>query len=273
MKEEIPLPAGAPYGPLVDIGVNLTDSSFEADRDALIVRARSVGVEHQLVTGTDVRHSIAAAALADSAPAHLSATAGVHPHHAKDVGGDWIRRLRGLLARAGVRAVGETGLDFNRDFSPRDVQEAVFRAQIELAEETALPLFLHERDSAGRFFEVLEPFAGRVRGVLHCFTGTGEDLERALALDLYIGITGWICDERRGERLQHLAAGIPADRLLIETDAPYLLPRTLRPRRKSRRNEPAFLPWVVATLAVCRDESPETVAATSTRNARRLFGF
>ena len=238
MKKEIPLPAGAPYGPLVDIGVNLTDSSFEADRDALIVRARSVGVEHQLVTGTDVRHSIAAAALADSAPAHLSATAGVHPHHAKDVGGDWTRRLRGLLARAGVRAVGETGLDFNRDFSPRDVQEAVFRAQIELAEETALPLFLHERDSAGRFFEVLEPFAGRVRGVLHCFTGTGEDLERALALDLY-----------------------------------YLLPRTLRPRRKSLRNEPAFLPWVVATLAVCRDESPETVAATSTRNARRLFGF
>ena len=171
MKEGVPLPAGAPYGPLVDIGVNLTDSSFEADRDALIARARSVGVEHQLVTGTDVRHSIAAAALADRAPTHLSATAGVHPHHAKDVGNDWIPALQGLLAHAGVRAVGETGLDFNRDFSPRDVQEQIFHAQIKLAEEAALPLFLHERDTAGRFFEVLSPSRGAC--VVFCTASPG----------------------------------------------------------------------------------------------------
>jgi len=270
---DLPLPIGAPYGALIDIGVNLTDASFDSDRDALIERALAVGVEGQLVTGTDLAHSLAAATLAGEAPDRVAATAGVHPHHAKDVNGDWLDRLRTLLARPGVRAVGETGLDFNRDFSPRDVQERVFGSQIELAVETGLPLFLHERDTEGRFFDVLEPFAGRIHGVLHCFTGTEDDLERALALDLHIGITGWICDERRGERLQRLASSIPADRLLIETDAPYLLPRTLRPRRKSRRNEPASLPWVVATLAACRNEAPEAIAEASTRNARRLFGF
>ncbi|MEE4298979.1 MAG: TatD family hydrolase [Pseudomonadales bacterium] len=271
--QPITLPEGAPFGALVDIGVNLTDRAFAADRREVLARAHASGVVHQLVTGTDVAHSRLAAELAGAHPRRLAATAGVHPHHAKDVRGDWLAELRELLARPEVRAVGETGLDFNRDFSPRPVQERVFEAQLELAVDTGQPLFLHERDSAGRFFELLAPFVGRIGGVLHCFTGSEQDLERALDAGLHIGITGWICDERRGGELQRLAPRIPDERLLIETDAPYLLPRTIRPRRRSRRNEPALLPWVVATLASCRGQSPAHLARITTANARALFAL
>ena len=270
-RQPITLPEDAPYGPLVDIGVNLTDGAFADDRGELLARARAAGVEQQLVTGTDLHHSRLAAELASAHPRRLAATAGVHPHHAAAVPKDWVATLRTLLAREEVRAVGETGLDFNRDFSPRPDQERVFVAQLELAAATGLPLFLHERDTEGRFFELLAPFAGRVHGVLHCFTGGEADLERALEAGLHLGVTGWICDERRGGELQRLAPRIPDERLLVETDAPYLLPRTIRPRRKSRRNEPALLPWVVATLAACRDQDPRHVARVTTANARMLF--
>jgi TatD DNase family protein len=272
-RQPITLPEDAPSGALVDIGVNLTDGAFAGDRDEILARARTAGVEHQLVTGTDLHHSRLAAELAGAHPRRLAATAGVHPHHADAVARDWEASLRTLLARPEVRAVGETGLDFNRDFSPRGDQERVFVAQLDLAATTGLPLFLHERDTEGRFFELLAPYAGRVHGVLHCFTGGEADLERALGAGLHIGVTGWICDERRGRELQRLASVIPDERLLVETDAPYLLPRTIRPRRKSRRNEPALLPWVVTTLAACRDQDPRHVARVTTANARTLFGF
>lgn len=271
--QPITLPDGAPFGELIDIGVNLTDHAFAEDRAELLARAHASGVVRQLVTGTDPEHSRLAAELAAAHPQRLAATAGVHPHHAKDVHGDWLAPLRALLARPEVRAVGETGLDFDRDFSPRPDQERVFTAQLELAADTGLPLFLHERASGGRFFELLAPFADRVHGVLHCFTGSETDLERALEAGLHIGITGWICDERRGGELQRRAPHIPDDRLLIETDAPYLLPRTIRPRRRSRRNEPALLPWVLAMLAECRQQDPRELARTTTANARTLFGL
>ena len=266
-------PEGVPFGPLVDIGVNLTAAAFDADRAAILERAVASGVLQQLVTGTDLEHSRSAIALARRYPQHLFATAGVHPYGAAAVDGDWQSALRDLLRAPEVRAVGETGLDFNRDYSPRADQERVFEAQLALAAETDLPLFLHERDTHGRLFELLAPWRGRVRGVLHCFTGDRDDLHRALDAGLHIGITGWICDERRGATLQALVADVPGDRLLIETDAPYLLPRTIRPRPRSRRNEPALLPWVLSRVAACRGEAPEAVARATTMNARRLFGL
>ena len=264
---------GPTFGPLVDIGVNLTDASFDADLDAVIERARSRGVVHQLVTGTDVEHAQRAAALAAHRPDVLSATAGVHPHHAGEVVDGWREALAELADRSEVRALGETGLDFARDFSPRDAQESVFLAQVELARRLELPLFLHERDTRGRLFDLLESLGGAFLGVLHCFTGSARDLERTLALGLHVGITGWICDERRGQDLAGLVTRIPADRLLLETDAPYLMPRTIRPRPRTRRNEPALLPWVLARVAECRGEPAELVAQRSTLNAQRLFGL
>lgn len=267
-------PPGLRPVPLVDIGVNLTAPQFGKDTDAVVARARAAGVRCQLVTGTDVEHSRQALDLARGFPGELFATAGVHPHGAADVPDNWLQQLADLAAAEEVRALGEMGLDFNRNFSPPADQEQVFSQQLELAAALQLPVFLHERDTEGRFFELLAPWQGRLAGgVLHCFTGSEKDLERALAAGLHIGVTGWICDERRGQRLQQLVRHIPRERLLIETDAPWLLPRSIRPRRKSRRNEPGLLPWVLATVATCREEAAEEVAAYTSANARRLFSL
>lgn len=259
---------------LIDIGINLSHSSFAPDRNSVIQRARAANVTAMIVTGTSVKSSQAALALVRSHPGYLYATAGIHPHDARSFNKAAEDTLRKLSREPGVVAIGECGLDFNRDFSPRPSQERCFEAQLALAAERDLPLFLHERDAHARFLEILTPHRKSISGgVVHCFTGTERELEAYLALDLYIGITGWICDERRGRHLQDLVKKIPSDRLLIETDAPYLLPRDLPQKPKTRRNEPAFLPHILKTIAACRGETPEEVAATTTRNARVLFGL
>ena len=169
-------------------------------------------------------------------------------------------------------AIGECGLDFNRNYSPHPDQEKWFISQIELALELGRPLFLHSRDAHPRFAQILRHH--RVtRAVAHCFTGEKEELHAYLDLGLYIGITGWICDERRGTHLLQLVRDIPADRLLLETDSPYLTPRDMRPQPKSRRNEPAFLPHIARTVARALGRPLEEVAAQTTRNARTLFGI
>lgn len=263
---------------LVDIGVNLTHRSFDRDRDAVIARGIAAGVTTLVITGTSVPDSQRAAALARQRPAQSFATAGVHPHHAKDCDTQTIEALRALAAGAAVVAIGECGLDFNRDFSPRDVQERWFEAQLELAAEVALPVFLHERDASERMLAILTKHRPRlVGGVVHCFTGTRAEVERYLALDLHIGITGWICDERRGASLVAAAGAIPLDRLMLETDAPFLLPRAHLPTppndHDGRRNEPAFLPAVVTGIARATGRDELEVAMETTRTARRFFAL
>ncbi|MCB9898630.1 MAG: TatD family hydrolase [Planctomycetes bacterium] len=259
---------------LVDIGVNLTHPQFDGDRDEVLARALGAGVSRMLLTGTSVGESRAAADLAATRPGVLWSTAGVHPHDASAWDGSSRAALSRLLARDEVVAVGECGLDFERDFSPRDDQRGAFAAQIDLAAARGLPLFVHER-GAGQ--DVADALAARradlVGAVVHCFTGERATLERYLSLDLHVGITGWICDERRGLGLRELVADVPDERLLVETDAPFLLPRTLDPLPKSRRNEPAYLPEVVAMVALCRGQSVEHVAACTSENAARLFGL
>ena len=257
---------------LTDIGVNLTHRSFGADLAEVLHRARSAGVGPMVVTGLSEDVSLRAAKLAE---AHgLYSTAGVHPHNAKSFGGRTVETLRALSARERVVAIGECGLDFNRDFSPRDVQRRCFEAQLELAAEVRLPVFLHERDAFAEFTRILERHrASLVGGVVHCFTGNREAMTTYLELGLHIGITGWICDERRGAHLLEQVRHIPKERLLIETDAPFLRPRSIRPRPDGRRNEPAFLPYVLETVARARGEAESVVAAQTTRNARRLFGI
>lgn len=259
---------------LVDIGVNLAHGSFDADREAVIRRARDAGVSAMIVTGSSRESSHGAAALAADFPGVLWSTAGVHPHHAQDYGpGDagWIRALCG---HPEVVAVGECGLDFFRNFSPPEDQERAFRAQLELAVELRMPVFLHQRDAHARFRDILaDCLADLPAAVAHCFTGGREELEDYLALDLYIGLTGWICDERRGLHLREIVGLIPDDRLLLETDAPYLLPRDLDPRPATRRNEPAYLPHILAAVARYRDQDPASVARSTKTNARRFFGL
>jgi TatD DNase family protein len=255
---------------LADIGANLTHAAFREDLDAVLGRAHAAGVGTIVVTGTSVEESRRAAALAE---AHgLYATAGVHPHHARECDAGTVPALREIAAHARVVAMGECGLDFNRNYSPHPDQEKWFVAQVELAAELGKPLFLHSRDAHPRFAEILRHH--RVgKAVAHCFTGEAAELRAYLDLGLYIGITGWICDERRGTRLVGLVKEIPADQLLLETDAPYLTPRDLYPQPKARRNEPAFLPHIARAVARARGETVEALAEATTRNARALFGL
>ena len=220
------------------------------------------------MTGTDLEESGAAAELAATRPGWLFATAGVHPHHAKDCDATTLQTLRRLAAAPQVVAVGECGLDFNRDFSPRPEQRRWFKAQVELAIDLSMPLFLHERDAGAAMLEILRRHRAEMPGaVVHCFTGDADTLDAYLDLDLHIGITGWICDERRGEHLRNLVKRIPLDRLMVETDAPYLVPRTMASKPSRGRNEPAFLVHVLETLSRCLDLPEEEVAAATTRTA------
>jgi TatD DNase family protein len=259
---------------LIDIGANLTHDSFTADRDVVLARAAAAGVTRIVVTGTSVTSSAQAAELCAAHPGVLIATAGVHPHHAAELDAATLDALRRLLAAPAFVAVGECGLDYFRDYSPREAQRRAFAAQLELACDVKKPVFLHQRDAHADFVAMLAPLrAALAGGVAHCFTGGPKELEAYLALDLYVGVTGWVCDERRGAELRAAVPLIPPDRLLIETDAPYLLPRDLAPKPKTRRNEPKFLAHVLERVAALRNEPAAEVARATTANAERLFGL
>jgi TatD DNase family protein len=257
---------------LIDIGANLSHDSFVRDLPQVLHRAADAGVRRMIVTGTSVAATRAAVDLHAAHPARLFATAGLHPHHAADMSPAVLDELRELAAAPGVVAVGECGLDYYRNFAPREAQIAAFRALLEVAVATRKPVFLHQRDAHADFISILREFRSALTdGVAHCFTGQANELEDCLELDLAIGITGWICDERRGLHLRPLMPLIPAERLMIETDAPYLVPRSLKPQPAGRRNEPAFLVEVAATVARARDETLEVLAASSTSAAQLFF--
>lgn len=278
---------------MIDIGVNLANRAFDRDRDDVLRRAAAAGVQALIVTGTsvaashqaltlaqhhakaDVRGAVGDPAQRPAAPQDhtptLYATAGVHPHDAGAVASGWLAALDALAAHPLVVAIGETGLDYNRNYSSRADQRRVFRAQVELAARLGKPLFVHDRDSAGETRSMLAEFRGAVSCLIHCFTGRAADLDGYLEDGHSIGVTGWICDERRGQDLARLVERIPADRLMIETDAPFLLPRSMTPKPRSRRNEPAFLPWVARRVAECRGEDAREVAERTRRNAVRFF--
>jgi TatD DNase family protein len=253
---------------VIDIGANLTHSSFQADLGEVVARARQAGVEQIVVTGTTVAESLVASEIADRHG--LYATAGVHPHHARACNDATIAALRKVSQHPRVVAIGECGLDFNRNYSPHPDQEKWFVAQLELGIELGMPLFLHSRDAHPRFSQIIHSLKPE-KAVAHCFTGEREELRAYLDLGLYIGITGWICDERRGAHLVELVREIPGERLLLETDAPYLLPRDMRPQPKARRNEPAFLPHILRAVARALGRPADEVAAQTTRNARAFF--
>jgi len=259
---------------LIDIGANLAHDSFDADRDAVLERARAAGVAAMIVTGSTLDDSEKAIALARRYPDRLRATAGVHPHHATDLQAGDSGRLSDLLADPMVVAAGECGLDYFRNISPPAEQRRAFEMQLGIAERLGRPLFLHQRDAHADFLALLRAHpAAAARAVLHCFTGGLQELEDCLALGLSVGVTGWVCDERRGQALREAVPRIPVERLMLETDSPYLLPRTIHPKPAHRRNEPAFLTAVLDETARHRDQTPAILAAETTANACRFFGL
>lgn len=259
---------------IIDIGINLMHKQFEKDREFIVKTAKEENVTPLIITGTSLRESKKAADYAGKMPQQLYSTAGVHPHDAKQCDKNTIKELRKLLQLPQVIAVGECGLDYDRDFSPRDVQRKWFEEQICLAEEQNMPLFLHERSAFRDFKLILERHKEICsRAVVHCFTGTGSELQTYLKMGCFIGITGWICDERRGVALRNLVKLIPLNRLMIETDAPFLLPRNMPKKPENKRNEPAFLQYILEDIATCFGKESEEIAKITFENTKRFFNI
>jgi len=259
---------------LIDIGANLTHSNFDTDLDEVVKNAGEVGIDRLIITGASEQGSLDAFELASEHPGRMFSTAGVHPHHASDYSDDIHEILNTLTAHETVVAVGECGLDFFRDLSPRDDQKTAFERQLDIAARTKLPVFLHQRDAHDDFVDILAPRMPTLsRAVAHCFTGDEAQLRQYLEMGLFIGITGWICDERRGAHLKEIVSLIPDDRLMIETDAPYLLPRSLKPKPESRRNEPKYLREVLRVVAAARQQTEDEVAANTTATAEKFFNL
>ena len=259
---------------LIDIGANLTHDAFDHDRGAVLARATAAGVSRLIITGASAGSSSQALALARGAPGQLFATAGVHPHHALEYDPQTTARLAALAAHEEVVAIGECGLDYFRDLSPRPVQREAFARQLELAAAIGKPVFLHQREAHADFLAMVREWRSSLAGgVAHCFTGTRAQMEAYLELGLYIGITGWICDDARGASLRDAVMALPPDRLMLETDAPYLLPRSLAKTTPNRRNEPANLPVVLQATAHHMGIEPAVLAAAATANTERLFGL
>lgn len=295
-----PHPAGSAPPSLVDIGANLGDDAFAGDLGEVLARARAAGVGRVVITGTSLARSAAALQLAQRHAGCFS-TAGVHPHDAAtwEGGSDGASAaaLRALLSSPLCVALGECGLDFCRDFCLRAAQEAALVAQLDLAARLAVPLFLHCRDAHDRLVELLAPRLRAADGegaeglggsappprltapvVVHCFTGTAAEAAQLVSLSplVHIGFTGWLCDPREGraEGTALAARAVPLDRLLLETDAPYLVPRWIAPAKaRPSRNEPALLPWVAHAVAQAKGLSLHQVAQQTTANAERVFGL
>lgn len=276
---------------LIDIGINLTHRQFQRDHEEVIQRASDAGIGCLILTGTSVQDSIKAHQLCETfssssstssqSKMYLFSKAGVHPHVTKYCNETTIHQLQQLAQNSShVVAIGECGLDYDRNLSPPNIQRIWFTKILDLAIEMKLPVFLHERAAHKDFFNILSSRIHQLpAAVVHCFTGNQEQLENYLSLpNCYIGITGWICDERRGQNLRDIVSIIPDNRLMIETDGPFLFPRDLpkdryvsNPKKKGRRNEPAYLDHICTSIAQCRDQTPEHVAEITTANAIRFF--
>jgi TatD DNase family protein len=257
---------------LIDIGLNLMHKSYSKDRIDIMNEAQKVGVSKAIITGSSINSSKNAVDYAKKHENVLYATCGVHPHDAKTCDENTIDTLRNLAKEDCVVAIGECGLDYNRNFSPQPVQRKWFEEQIKLAEELKMPLFLHDRESYDDFTKIMKRHGTIAKqSVVHCFTGTKYEAEDYLDLGCYIGITGWVCDERRNDDLLKAIKVIPPEKLMIETDGPFLLPRDLSPKPKKNRNEPKYLPHILKRISKEMNMNCEELAGIVTGNTKQFF--
>jgi len=259
--------------PLVDIGINLSHKSYAHDLDKIIQRSKDHSVTLLVITGTCEKRSREALQLSGKYDC-CYATAGVHPHDAKSFTEQTFAQLEKFCENKKVVAVGECGLDYDRMFSPKDKQQEVFIQQINLAVKVGKPLFLHERDAFQDFSTILEKHKpAEIKACVHCFTGTKEQLLKYIELGCYIGITGWVNDNKRGAELQQIVKLIPHDKIMIETDGPFLTPKDMPNEYKVKRNEPCFLPFVLKKLAPLMGLTEQALAEHTTTNAKVFFGI
>ena len=257
---------------LIDIGVNLMHHSFNKDREEIIQNAKTLGVSPLILTGTTEKSSLQAKNYVSKFNGELYSTAGVHPHNAKDCNENTIDNLHRIAKNPYVVAIGECGLDYNRDFSPRNKQKKWFERQIRLANQLDMPLFLHDREAYDDFSAILEKYEGKIKNaVVHCFTGNKKELKKYLDLGCYIGITGWVCDERRGKSLANIINIIPEDKLMVETDAPFLTPRDMKSKPRSNRNEPKYLPHIFEAIALNMGKDSKELSKIVYQNTLDFF--
>jgi len=254
---------------LVDAHAHLDDEKFEGDLEAVLERARQAGVGRIVTAGSDIASSEACVRLASEYRGFVYAAVGLHPHDARLFDESAGARLRELAGADGVAAVGETGLDYHYENSPRETQRRVFAFHIELALEAGLPVVVHCREAFAECLEIVRGYEGAgLRGVAHCFSGSAEDAHAFLEMGFLISFGG-VVTYRNAERVRRVAAGIPLDRTLVETDSPYLAPQG----KRGQRNEPAFVTEVAARLAELHGVSMDAVASATTRNAQELYGI
>ena len=256
---------------LFDIGANLTHKSFENDFEDVIKRSLLNGVSNICITGCDLTDSRRALSLAKKFPNNLISTCGIHPHYADSFSEKSEKEIQEICNDSLVKAIGETGLDFNRNYSDKKNQIKSFLSHIKLANSLNLPMFLHQRDAHEDFMDCLNKETPRTKCVVHCFTGEKKELFNYLDRDFYIGLTGWICDPKRGSHLEELIPLIPLKRLLIETDSPYLLPKNLKV--KGRRNEPALLNEILKKVIRERKESENKITEMLLKNSLSFFNL
>lgn len=260
----------------IDIGINLTNKQFQNDQQVVIQSALQAGVFQMLLTGTSVTKSEQALQIAKQYPNVLFSTAGIHPHEAKSMDAESIANLKKILIQDEVVAVGECGLDFDRDFSPRNQQESCYEAQLDLACSIQKPLFLHERAAFNRFLPITQNFLPQLpKAVVHCFTGSLEEAKTYLDQGFYLGFTGAITDKKRFSHLEQVIQYVPLNRIMIETDAPFMLPKNilkanLNPKHQ-HRNEPTYLPYVAKYIALIKNISVERVALETITTTQTFF--
>ncbi len=253
-----------------DCGVNLTED--ELSNEQMAIRSVESGVTHWLAIASNIDESSAldSNTFGDSLPVKVAHTCGVHPHYAQDTNAETWQILKKLVNGNRLSAIGECGLDFNRNFSSKEQQLYAFESQLALAAEAGLGVYLHERDAFDEQIQLLEKYAASLKFMItHCFTGTKEQLQTYLYMGRYIGITGWLCDPKRGATLREAVRILPLERLLLETDSPYLFPKTKKPRRS--KNEPCNIPFIAEELASVMNVPLDDIERYSECNARRTL--
>lgn len=257
---------------LADSCFNITHESFKKDLGDVLDRANKEGVEYFFCPASKEKETDDLIQLSESYEKNIYCSVGIHPHYASDLKPNTIKNLEKYLSNQHVKAVGEIGLDYYRNFQSPEIQKKCFNAFLELASTHRYPLFLHHREAFNDFYPMIKDHIDQVpESIVHCFTGTKSELKKFLDLGLYIGVTGWVCDPKRGEDLRGIIKYIPIDRLLIETDAPYLVPKNMENKPRNNRNEPSFLKHIACNISELLNLDKALLADRTTKNFKKLF--
>ena len=257
---------------IADIACNFTSERFDNDLDEVIKRAIDNKITKFGLICSRMSDLSKLLKIYKQYSKNMFYTIGVHPHHANEINDDYLKKLKDVITTNNPHAIGETGLDFFRNLSTYEQQIYVFEEQIKIAIDTNKPLFLHQRDSHDDFIKILRKYSSDIsKAVVHCFTGTQGQLDDYLELDCYIGITGWICDEKRNIELRKAIKNIPLEKLMIETDCPYLIPKNLVEKPKNNRNEPSNLNHIVSEISMLMNIGEDILRKETFKNTKSFF--